>query len=351
MSTPLDYPFEAPPEEGQVREVAPGILWVRMPLELTGLNHINLWALRDGDGWTIVDTGMKSDLIKSCWERIFVEELDGLPIKRVICTHFHPDHMGLAGWLCERWQVQLWATFAEWTFGRMIYLQGQSSESREKFEDFFRHIGFGEQAVDLMAKNGPGHYVDAVSPIPNSFRRLREGQEIAIGPHLWRVMIGEGHSPEHACLYNEELGIMLAGDQILPRITPHIGIYPEEPEGNKLQEYLDSVVRYKELPNDTLLLPAHGLPFRGVRQRVDYLLQHHAIRLEALVAMLDQPTRIMSTLKVMFDRQLKPTEVFLGAAESLAHLNCLIGQGRITRSVDADGVWTFQRCDVDSAAA
>lgn len=344
------YPFDRVPEPAETIEVAPGVLWLRMPLELTGLSHINLWLLDDGDGWTIVDTGMNTDKIRELWGEVLDRYLGGRPVTRVICTHFHPDHMGLAGWLCERWRAPLWATRREWLFGRMLYLDA-ADVAPEFYLDHFRRLGFKPDAVENLRARGYNHYRESVWEIPGAHRRIVDGERIEIGGRSWRVIVGYGHAPEHACLYCGELGVMISGDQVLPKITPHIGVYPSEPDANPLEEYLDSLAHYRHLPADTLVLPAHNEPFHGLPARLDYLRTHHDERLAALEAALSEPTRVLSTLKVLFRRRLKPFEAFLGVGESLAHLHCLIGRGRVERGLDADGVYVYRRTQAAADAA
>ncbi len=346
----LDHPFDRIPDPEELFEVAPGVYWVRMPLDLTGLDHINLWLLKDGDGWTLIDTGMNSDTIRDHWQAIFADKLDGRPITRLICTHFHPDHMGLAGWIVEQFGCQLWMSRGEWTFGRMI--EGvQRTQTPDFFVDFFRAVGLKEAALQAIRDRGPGSYTNMVWPIPQQFRRIKQDDVLVIGGHRWRVVRGTGHSPEHSCLVSDELKLMISGDQVLPRITPHIGVYPEEPDGNPLQDYMDSLIALRAISDEVLVLPAHGDPFRGLHRRLEYLLDHHRARLEALEDFVDEPTRVLSTLKVLFSRRLGNNEAFLGIAEALAHLNCLLEQGRIVREADPDGVWTYRRLDRDVQAA
>ena len=350
MQQELSYPFPRIPEAGETIAVAPGVLWLRMPLMLTGLSHINLWLLEDDDGWTIVDTGMNIEPIRQAWEQVFATALGGKPVTRVLCTHFHPDHMGQAGWLTERWNARLWATRREWLFGRMLYLDRQDTVP-EFFLEHYRRAGFREEAMEEMRARGYSHYSSAVTPIPQHYRRIVDGERIEIGGRVWRVVVGYGHAPEHACLYCEELNLLISGDQILPKITPHIGVYPAEPDANPLQEYLDSLDTFRPLPADVLVLPAHNEPFRGLHARLDYLRDHHASRLTVLEELLGEPTRVMSTLKVLYKRRLKPHETFLGVGEAIAHLNCLIARGRIARSVDEAGVWVYRRARVAADAA
>jgi len=349
-SLTLDYPFADAAAFGQPQEVAPGIFWLRMPLDLTGLDHINLWLLDDTDGWTIVDTGMDSERIRAIWTDVFKHHLGGRPVVRVICTHFHPDHMGLAGWLCDHWRAPLWATRQEWLFGRMLYLDAEDA-APDWYIDHYRRVGFSDEALDKLRERGFNNYRSIVSPVPAQVHGIRDRDVIDIGGRGWRVITGFGHSPEHACLYCEELGVIISGDQILPRITPHIGVYPSEAEGNPLQDYIDSLDRFPDIGDDVLDLPAHGLPFRGVQRRLEYLRRHHAHRLTVLEETCIEPTRVLSMLKVMFGRRLKPFEAFLGVGEAIAHLNCLRADGRIVREEDDDGVWVYRakRARADAA--
>ena len=350
MQQDLSYPLGRIPETGETIEVAPGVLWLRVPLLLTGLSHINLWLIEDHDGWTIVDTGMNIEPIRRAWEQVFATALRGKPVTRVMCTHFHPDHMGLAGWLTERWGCRLWATRREWLFGRMLYLDQQETVP-EFYLEHYRRCGFGEEALDEMRSRGYSHYADSTTPVPQHYRRIQDGEEIEIGGRTWRVVVGYGHAPEHACLYCEELNVLISGDQILPKITPHIGVYPPEPDANPLQEYLDSLATYRKLPADAFVLPAHNEPFRGLHARLDYLQSHHQDRLTVLEELLGEPKRVMSTLKVLYKRRLKPHETFLGVGEAIAHLNCLLERGRVVRETDGAGVWTFRRARLAASAA
>ncbi|MDP6689807.1 MAG: MBL fold metallo-hydrolase [Alphaproteobacteria bacterium] len=337
----VEYPYEDAVELGRPLEVAPGVFWLRMPLELTGLDHINLWLLRDGAGWCIVDTGMKSSRIHELWEEVFEKFLDDLPITRVFCTHFHPDHIGQAGWLTRRWNCDLWMTHREWLQGRVAEL-----DHHDKMPDwqlqFFRNLGLSKAALGAMAETRYDHFQQSVTALPPQVHSVRGGQEIRIGDDDWQVIVGRGHSPEHLCLFNHKTRVLISGDQILPRITPHIGLHASEPAANPLQLYLDTLSNFDHLPADTLVLPAHGLPFYRLHPRLAFLREHHAQRLSTLEEFCIEPTRVLSTLKVMFQRELNPFEALLGMSEALAHLHCLMGQGRIVRETSDDGVWLYQ---------
>lgn len=244
--TTVVYPFDGVPEAGETREVAPGVHWLRMPLPFK-LDHINLWLLEDGEGWTIVDTGINSELTRDIWERLFAGPMGGKPVTRVICTHFHPDHMGLAGWLTTRWGVPLSATLAEWLMGRMLWLDTDHDAVVKVQHAFYRRAGLDGDRLESLAGRG-NQYVRGVSEIPHSFQRLRDGDMVDIGGRGWRVIVGHGHSVEHACLYCAETGVLISGDQVLPRISPNVSVWPNQPDADPLTLFLNSLAAFKGLP-------------------------------------------------------------------------------------------------------
>ena len=348
---PLRYPIAGRPGDAEAMEVCAGVLWVRMALPIPGLDYINLWLLEDGDGWTIVDTGFQSKKTKAWWEEIFARYLGGRPVTRLICTHFHPDHMGLAGWLVERWPgIAMWTTFGEWSFGRMLWLDTLDHVPDDVLA-FYHRIGWGAAELAEFAKRGYNRFFQVVAPIPRSIRRIVDGEEVAIGGRQWRVIVGQGHSPEHACLYCGELGVMVAGDQILPRITPHIGVYPGEPEADPLRFYLDSLELFRPLPETTLVLPSHGDPFLGLADRLDALARHHDARLDRLYRACDASHTAAELIPAMFSRRLRPEDMGLATSEGLAHLHYLMSDRRIKREIGGDGVYRFSRTGAADAAA
>jgi glyoxylase-like metal-dependent hydrolase (beta-lactamase superfamily II) len=334
-----DYPFDGTPETGTTMEVAPGVHWLRMPLPFA-LNHINLWLLEDDDGWTIVDTGINSDEVKAAWQQIEAQHFtDERPVKRVIVTHFHPDHMGLAGWLCERYGVMMTATLSEWSFARMLH-SDTPDVLLPGFSKFYHAAGFDDELIKEVSGRA-GRYPKSVTPIPTSFVRVLEGDTISINGKKWTVIIGRGHAPEHMCLYCDDLNVMISGDQILPRISPNVSIWPQEPEADPLAQYLGTMDNFRHLPKDTLVLPSHDWPFRGLHERLDDLAEHHGERLDETLAICKEPSTGVDILKGLFTRKLDSHQLFFAVGESLAHAHHLVTQGRAKRVTDDSGVHRF----------
>lgn len=353
----LTYPFAGQgaaqtgrPGDGEIMEMKPGVFWLRMPVPIPGLDYINLWLIEDRHGWTVVDTGFRSSKLQAIWESVFERHLAGKQVTRILCTHFHPDHLGLAGWLQQRWQAPLWMTLGEWSFGRMLELEATPEVPAEVIE-FYRRLGLPAAQLDALRARGFGNFSKAVTPIPRSFHRIAEGDSIRIGQHDWQVIIGRGHSPEHASLFCASLGLLISGDMVLPRISPHIGVYPGEPEAGPLTQYLNSLDRFAPLPPETLVLPSHGDPFVGVHTRTAMLHRHHEIRLEALLNALHKPHTVLATLPLLFKRDVSD-HITLAAGEALAHLHHLMHEGLVVRHTNVEGIYEFSRSDaVVSAAA
>ena len=332
----LDYPFEHRPEIGQTIEVAPGIHWIRMRLPMQ-LNHINLWLLEDGDGWTVVDTGIRNEETTQAWEQLFTGPMKGRKVKRVIVTHMHPDHIGLAGWLVRRFGVELWITRTEYLMCRNL-VSDTGHEAPNEALRFYRAAGFPEDLLETYRTRfgGFGH---GVYKLPNAYRRIAEGDVIAIGPNNWRVVGGNGHSPEHACLWCPELNLFISGDQILPKISSNVSVHPTEPEANALQDWLDSCAKLKALvPDDALILPAHNEPFRKAPLRLQALIDDHEEGLEKLHALCAEPKRAVDVFPALFRSRITQGVFGMATGESLAHLNCLRARGRMLRTSDKNGI-------------
>jgi glyoxylase-like metal-dependent hydrolase (beta-lactamase superfamily II) len=336
----LTYPLgRRGPAQGELIELADGVGWARLPIP-GSLKHINIWVLDDGDGVALVDTGLDIAPCREAWEALFEGPLAGQRVSRVICTHFHPDHLGLAGWLTERFGVALWMTRGEWLFGRMLATDVRDAPPREAIA-YWRAAGWDESRIEAEASKGWGRFSSVVSPIPVSYVRIEEGDRLAIAGRTWRVLIGSGHCPEHACLIEERAGLMIAGDQVLPRITSNVSLGLSEPEADPLGDWLASIEKLKALPDSLLVLPSHGEPFTGLHARLDALAHGHRDRLDALHARLDAPRRAVDCFGTLFARQIEDGMYGLATGEALAHLRRLEVEGRAVREV-RDGVHWYR---------
>lgn len=321
-------------------EVAPGVFWVRMPLPFQ-LDHINLWILRDGAGWTLVDSGFPDDGVRAVWSGI----LAGLPgpVTRLVATHFHPDHLGLASWLMEQTGAPLWMTSAEFLTAHAVWNEVGGHGARFMVDQFRQH-GLDDGLLGKFEKRGSG-YRRAVPALPEHYHRLKAGDELTVDGRAWRIVIGHGHSPEHMALYCPELGVLISGDMLLPRISTNVSVFAATPDADALGWYLDSLTAMAaEIPDETLVLPSHGLPFFGIRARVEALHAHHAERLQVLEEACEQvPQSAAGLLDTLFGRALDTHQVMFAMGEAIAHLNHLEQAGRLSRSIDTDGVIRFSR--------
>jgi glyoxylase-like metal-dependent hydrolase (beta-lactamase superfamily II) len=311
-----------------------------MPLPFK-LDHINLWLLEDGAGWTIVDTGLGLEPTRQLWEEVFAAELDGRPVTRVVVTHFHPDHMGNAGWLTERWGTDLWCTQAEWLTAQLAWQSRAGTDVDRRLAHYRRH-GVAAEVLGELRQRG-NHYPDVVPTLAHEYRCLRDGDRLAVGAHVWRVLTVLGHSPEHASLSCPEAGVLISGDQVLPKITTNVSVWPDQPMGNPLRLYLDSLARFRPLAADTLVLPSHGLPFRGLHARLQHLRDHHDARLTETLDALVEPRTAADLVPVLFRRDLDIHQLGFAIGEVLAHLRFLEVEGRIERARDGDGVHRFRK--------
>ena len=338
----LEYPFSDVPAFGSTFEVVPGVRWLRMPLPMA-LDHINLYLIEDDDGWWIVDTGMNWGKVKEYWAMIFNNELGGKSIKGVFVTHMHPDHIGQAGWLCDRFKIPLHITFGEY-YNAFSLSKMTAADLNWSVESYFRAAGLDDSFFINMKANFHG-YASIVEPIPSSFIRMVEGSEYIIAGRTWRVVIGRGHSPEHACLYCEELAVMLSGDQIIPKITSNVSVMPSEPEANPLADWYESLRRFKEFPDDTLLLPAHNIPFKGLNSRLDFLISHHDDHLLALEEACVEAKTAAELMSVLFKRKLDDSQMSMAIGECIAHLNFLIRLNKIERVMNQQGINYYHSID------
>jgi glyoxylase-like metal-dependent hydrolase (beta-lactamase superfamily II) len=336
----LIHPWPEPPAGGSAIQVAPGIQWIRMPLPFA-LDHINLWLLEDGDGVTVVDTGVGLAPTRELWETLYTSVLADRPIVRVLVTHFHPDHMGNAEWLSRRFGVELWCPQAEWLMAQLGF-QGMGGNDAEKRMNHYRRHGVAEAQVEAFRDRG-NHYRQLVPSVPEQFRAVREGDVLTIGGRRWHAFTVLGHAPEHACLHCPDAGVLISGDQVLPKITTNVSVWPDQPRANPLRLYLDSLGRFRPLPAETLILPSHGLPFRGLHLRLDYLRHHHEERLASTVDSVTEPRTAAEVVPVLFRRPLDTHQLGFAIGETLAHLHYLEAEGQVARLVDIAGVHRFRK--------
>lgn len=337
----LTYPFPDVPAPGRLIEVAPGVHWLRMPLPFV-LDHINLWLLKDGDGWTIVDCGYATDAVKDLWEQIFSTYLGGRRVNRIIVTHYHPDHLGLGAWLANRFGVGLWIAQAEFLTAHMAWAGSAGFESA-CLTDLFRRHGLEGERLEAFHARG-NRYRKGVPELPSTFRRIADREMIEIDGNEWWVIAGYGHAPEHCALFCGALGVLISGDMVLPRISTNVSVWGVEPQGNPLHLFLESLQRYRELPADTVVLPSHGKVFRGLHTRITQLELHHEHQLYALSAACEEPRCAAELLPVLFDRVLDNQQTFFAMGEAIAHLNYLMYRQQFERIAGPDGIYRFVRC-------
>jgi glyoxylase-like metal-dependent hydrolase (beta-lactamase superfamily II) len=333
----LTYPFEITPTLGKAVDIAPGVKWLRMPLA-GPLQFINVWAIAEGDGWAIVDTGIGGIDSRNGWRAALKDALGGKPVTRVFVTHMHPDHIGMSGYLTRKFQAMLWITRLEFVTCRSL----AADSGREAPEDairFLRAAGWDEDAIESYGTRFGG-FGRALHALPDSYRRLTDGDELQIGDHMWRIVVGSGHSPEHACFYCPDLKLMISGDQVLPKISSNVSVFPTEPDNDPLTDWLTSLARIKtKIPDDVLVLPAHNDPFFGLHARLDHLIGGHERGLARLQALLVDPKRAVDVFHVLFRTKIDQDHLLgMATGESLAHLNCLIGRGLASKERDERGV-------------
>lgn len=337
----LRFPFEdvdLPDASGAV-EITEGVYWLRLPLPMV-LNHINIWLLKDGDGWTVVDTGFQSSRSRTLWQQVFKDVLEGLPITKVVITHMHPDHIGQADWLCQSFDCDLYMSQGEFFYAH--YLANMNADHyMARMESFYGRIGIDK--LDDDGREGISLTPQVFSCLPLSYNRLKGGESLVINGESWHLVAGDGHSPEHICLYSPNKKLLISGDQVLPSITSNISVYVEEPEANPLAEWLDSCRRLiQDLPGDLLVLPAHGQPFYGLHQRLNTLIQGHEKQLAKLREFFQEPHSCAETLPLLFSSELRGFNRLIAATEALAHINYLMAQREVERQLGSDGVYYFR---------
>ena len=338
----IRHPFDTPPAPGQAIEVAPRILWMRLPLPMA-LDHVNIYALADDDGWTVVDTGMNSRKTRGMWQDLLTGPLAGKPVARVLLTHHHPDHVGLVGWFQDQ-GAELLTTRTAWLYARMLTLDVQDRPSPQSMQ-FYTRAGMPAAMLAKRAAERPFNFADVVAPMPLGFTRVEEGESLTLGGRRWVVRLGQGHAPDHITLWSDD-GIVIGGDQLLPGISPNIGVYPTEPEADPLTDWIRATESFvPHARDDQLVLPGHKLPFTGLPLRLAQLVENHHQALGRLMAHLNSPQTAADCFPALYRRVIGDSEYGLALVEAVAHLNCLLRRGQVDRHLSPEGAWMWQAID------
>jgi len=336
----IEYEHGSRPKTGETMAMADDITWLRMPLPFS-LNHINLWLLRDDNGWVIVDTGIDSRTSRDVWETTFATAMGNDPATHVIATHLHPDHVGCAGWLVRKFGIDLWMTREEYMLCRVL-VNDTGGDVPEEAVRFYRAAGFSAEQLENYKQNF-GMFGRVVGEMPQAYKRMQDRDRLSFAGHEWEIIVGRGHSPEHACLYDRSRNILISGDQILPTISPNVSVWPTEPQANPLHDWFESLDRLEaDLPEDVLVLPAHGKPFRGAHVRLRQLRKDHTDRLDMLLETADKPRRAVDVFPTLFNSTITDSNRVMATGEAIAHLAYLCDTGEMLVE-DNDGVMFYRR--------
>ncbi len=337
----IQYEFESRPEQGETMDIADGVVWLRMPLPFS-LKHINLWLLRDQAGWVIVDTGVDTRTSRGVWQQTFAGAMRGDPASHVVATHLHPDHVGCAGWLVDHFDVDLWMTRDEYMLCRILVADTDRSAPEEGIR-FYAGAGFTDEQVAVY-KSRFGMFGKFVHPLPEAYKRMSDGDVLRFAGADWEVIVGSGHSPEHACLYDADRNILIAGDQLLPTISSNVSVWPTEPLANPLKDWFDSLEKLQQrLPEDVLVLPAHGKPFRGAHFRLRELAKDHEDRLTSLLEICASPKRVVDLFPSLYRTTIDDDNRIMATGEAVSHLNYLCANGDMSSETDANEVTWYCR--------
>ena len=325
-----------PPAHGELVEIADGILWTRIPLPFR-LDHVNVYLIEDRGGWAVLDTGVDTEKCRQVWETI-IGRLQGRPLTKVIVTHFHPDHIGLAGWLCKRFDLPLYTSQTSYLTSINISLRPGALEAPAYREFYLRH-GLDPRVADIVRTQGHA-YLRLVHELPPTFRRIVGGDRLTIGGREFLLMSGDGHAPEQIMLLAKSEGLFLAADQVLAKISPNVSVWAVDPFGDPLGLYLRSLRSLKgQVAPDALVLPGHQLAFYGLHTRIDELIAHHELRCNLILEACRKEAHSAAELvPVLFPKALDPHQMSFAFSETQAHINYLLRRGEISAALSSDGV-------------
>lgn len=337
----IQYEFDSRPVNGETLPVVEDLVWLRMPLPFS-LGHINLWLLRDTSAWVIVDTGVDTEKSRRVWRDTFCSAMGGDPASHVVATHLHPDHVGCAGWLVNHFDVDFWMTRDEYMLCRIL-VADTGRRAPEAGIRFYAGAGFSAEQIATYKKSF-GMFGKFVHPLPEAYKRMSDGDSLTFGGSRWDVIVGSGHSPEHACLYDKDRNILIAGDQLLPTISSNVSVWPTEPLANPLKDWFASLEKLKgRLPADALVLPAHGKPFRGAHYRLQQLAKEHLDRLDSLLEICREPMRVVDVFPSLYRTTINDGNRIMATGEAISHLNYLCDGGDMIAETDSDHVTWYRR--------
>ena len=337
----LRFPVAAPPEPGEIVRIAPGVIWFRLKLPFQ-LNHVNIYLIEDDDGWLALDTGIATDDCRLGWDAILSGPLKGERLSGMLVTHFHPDHVGLAGWLSQSFGLRMMMPRTEYLW-HLMAAHGRGDMYDTVHREFYRTNGLAKDTTDVVL--GRGHnYLRLTTGVPAAYDRIEDGDIVRVGARDLRVLTGGGHALEQATLHAASDRLFFAADQVIAKISPNVSVHPVEPAENPLGQYLRDLAALRmEVPHDVLVLPGHGLPFYGLHTRIDELISHHASRCEHIAdGCRARPLTGAEIVPVLFPRLLDAHQTGFAFGEVMAHVNYMELRGELARETDKDGVHRFR---------
>jgi glyoxylase-like metal-dependent hydrolase (beta-lactamase superfamily II) len=332
----LEYLSWPAPPLGGAADAAGGVRWMRLPVP-GSLAHINIWHAPGRRGRVLIDTGMNQPETCAAWEVLGAAEgLEGA-LSAILVTHHHPDHFGMAGQLAARFgvPVRMSAPARAAAQRSLAPLNGATAAALAEYRDTW---GVDFEAL-LGSARATGTLEKLLSGMPEAGAAIVEGETVAELREPWVASLHFGHADGHVCLHWRDGALFIGGDQLLPAISSNVSLYPGLASRDPLGDFLASLERLAQLPPETVVLPAHGQPFRGAAARVAQLQAGHAQRLAKLSEFTAAPRTTEEVVAALFGaRNLEGWNRLLAFGETLAHIRYLHGRGAITRLAEAGAV-------------